>query len=70
MAADYVNVVEQALGEQAHILPQGFSAADIMLGFGLNIALYLGYVNDGTPRCGAYLERLTERPAYQRAALV
>lgn len=68
MAPELVRVVERALGDQAFILGDRFSAADIMLGFGLNIARHLGFVNDETPRVLAYCDRLVERPAYQRAA--
>lgn len=70
VAVDYVNVVEQALGDHSYILPEGFTAADIMLGFGLNIAMYLGYVDENTPRCKVYLEHLMGRSSYQRAVLV
>jgi len=68
IAPALVNVVERALGNQPYILGEAFSAADIMLGFGLNIARFLGFVGDETPRCVAYCDRLMERPAYQRAA--
>ena len=47
-----------------------FSAADIMLTYGLNIASHLGYVDDETPRARAYCERAMARPAFQRAAAV
>ncbi len=67
IAPALVNVVERALGAQPYILGEQFSAADIMLGFGLNIARYLGFVNDETPRASDYCDRLAKRPAYQRA---
>ena len=48
------------------LLPSGFSAADIMMGFNLFAAPY--YVKmDDFPRLRAYWSRITERPAYQRA---
>ena len=68
IAPALVGVVERALGAQPFILGDTFSAADIMLGFGLNIARYLDFVNDATPRCLAYCDRLMARPAYQRGA--
>lgn len=70
VAPSLVAVVEQALGERPFILGEQFSAADIMLGFGLGIARHLGFVDEGTPRTLAYSDRLTARPAYQRAAAV
>ncbi|MBW2422239.1 MAG: glutathione S-transferase family protein [Deltaproteobacteria bacterium] len=69
IAPALVGVVERALGERPFILGEAFSAADIMLGFGLSIARYLGYLNDGTPRARDYCERLMARPACQRAAM-
>ncbi|MCR9106242.1 MAG: glutathione S-transferase family protein [Gammaproteobacteria bacterium] len=68
MASGLVDVVEQALGQQQWILGEDFSAADIMLVFGLMIADYLGYVTDATPRVRAYLQRAMARPAFARAA--
>ena len=68
IAPQIVRVVERALQEQDWILGDDFSAADIMLVFGLMIADYLGYVNDTTPQLRAYLARAMARPAFQRAA--
>lgn len=73
LAPDLIAIVEKALegdklGEPEFILGDTFSAADIMLGFALNIAQYLGFVNDSTPKTLAYCQRLTERPAFQRAS--
>ena len=70
IAPALVAVVENALDGRPCILGDRFSAADIMLGFGLGIARHLGLVNDATPRTRDYLDRLTARPAYQRAAAV
>ncbi len=70
IAPSLVAVVENALGVGPYILGERFSAADIMLGFGLGIARYLEFVNDATPRTRDYLDRLQARPAYQRAAAV
>ena len=70
VAASLVSVVERALGDDPFVLGEDFSAADIMLGFGLSIARHLEYVGRSTPKCVGYLERLASRPAYQRAATV
>ena len=67
---DLIAIIEQALAGNDYILGQQFSAADIMLGFGLTIAQYLGFVNDTTPNTLAYCQRLVKRPAYLRAAAV
>ena len=68
IAPNLVRVVEAALGDREWILGAGFSAADIMLVYGLGIAAHLGYVNDDTPRVEAYVARAASRPAYRRAA--
>ena len=70
IAESLVLVVERALGDQSFILGEAFSAADIMLGFGLNIARHLQFANDRTPRVLAYCDRLAARPAFRRAASV
>ena len=49
-----------------YLLPCGFSAADIMMGFTLFAAQQLQQLND-KPSCAAYLNRLGERPALQTA---
>jgi hypothetical protein len=36
----------------------------------MNIARYLGFVHDATPRSRDYCDRLAARPAYQRAVAV
>lgn len=49
-----------------YLLPSGFSAADIIFGYGFELARY--YVTlDQYPRLLAYWERLRARPAYGRA---
>jgi glutathione S-transferase len=70
IAPALVNVVERALDGRTYILGEEFSADDIMLGFGVNIARHLGFVGEDTPRSLDYCERLMARPAYQRAAAV
>ncbi len=70
LAPALVAIVEDALGAGPYILGERFSAADIMLGFGLGIARYLEFVGDATPRTRDYFDRLSARPAYQRAAHV
>ena len=56
----------EARMEGAWLLPSGFSAADIMYGYGFELARYY-VVLDQYPRLVAYWERLRARPAYDRA---
>lgn len=67
LAPALVRIVERALDPGPYVLGESFTAADIMLSFGLNIAQYLGFVDDATPRTRDYCARLMARPAYQRA---
>ncbi len=61
-----LGVVEQALGDDEH-LAGAFSAADIMTGHACWVAARLvGDISD-KPRLQAYIERVTARPAFQRA---
>ncbi len=58
--------MEARLGDQEWLLPGGFSAADIMMGFNLFAAPF--YVKlDEFPKLRAYKARMEARPAYQRA---
>lgn len=58
--------LETLLGEDDHLLAQGFSAADIMMGFNLFAAPY--YVDlTAYPRLLTYRDRLAARPAYGAA---
>ena len=62
-----LDVLEQALAGRDHLLASGFSAADVMQGYGLQLAKLLGQLPADRPRVGAYLERLARRPAFQKA---
>ena len=70
IASSLVGVVERALEDRPYILGDSFTAADVMLGFGLSIARHLRHVDERTPRVAGYLERLEARPAHRRAASV
>ncbi len=65
-----VAIIERALQGSDYIVNDRFTVADIMLGFAMPIAQYAGFVDDSTPNCLSYLERMTSRPAYQRAMAV
>jgi glutathione S-transferase len=66
-AAAALAVVEHHLESRAFLLGDEFSAADVMLGFTLAAAQFLGVLGDSSPNTLAYLGRLMERPAFQRA---
>lgn len=63
---DVAAVVERHLADREWMLPSGFSVADLVLGSVVWWANRMGALS-GTPNLTAYLERLTARPAYQRA---
>jgi len=60
-----LDYVEQELGDREHLLG-AFTAADVMMGFPLDLAERQGHLA-GRERLLAYLARLRARPAYQRA---
>jgi glutathione S-transferase len=62
-----LDVVEKELAGRDHLLPSGFSAADIMQGYGLQLAKLIGQLPADRPRVAAYLDRLAARPAFQKA---
>jgi len=59
-------VLKQALAKQPYMLGTQFSAADVMIGSSLAWGSFMGLLNDH-PELAAYVKRLTERPAYERA---
>ena len=63
--------VEQELADGPWILGDRFTMADIMLAYVLLIARLVGTVaEEKTPSCWAYLARIEERPAFQRASQI
>ncbi len=58
--------MEARLQPDGWLLPSGFSAADIMMGFNLFAAPYYTHL-DAFPKVQAYKARIEARPAYQRA---
>jgi len=59
-------VLSDALGAHPYLLGADFSAADIMVGSTLAWGSFMGLLDD-SPVLAAYVERLTQRPAFQRA---
>jgi len=58
--------LEARLAAQDHILAGGFSGADTMLGYNLLAAPHFVRL-DGFPAIRAYLDRMGQRPGFQRA---
>jgi glutathione S-transferase len=60
-------VVDQALRGRAYICGDAFTAADIMISYGITMARIVRELPAEFANVGAYLERLKQRPAYERA---
>ena len=58
---------ESELGKSEWFAGHEFSGADIQMSFPLEAAAARGGLEDGHPRCVAFLERIHARPAYARA---
>jgi glutathione S-transferase len=61
--------IEDRLGDGPYIVGERFTAADISVGYSLGMAKFAADI-EPTPKLGAYLARLAERPAYQRARAI
>jgi glutathione S-transferase len=61
------DVLDAALAEGPWLLGDSFSAADIMIGSGLNFAVRLFKMVPSRPSFDRYLDRCATRPAFQRA---
>jgi glutathione S-transferase len=64
--ADVARVLSNALAGRTFLLGEQFSAADVMVGSTLGWASFMGLLAD-QPTLQAYVKRLSERPAFQRA---
>ena len=67
MAAGTLRTLERALDGKTFLLGAEFSAADIMMGYSLMTAQFLGVLTGEYPNLGAYFARLQARPAFQKA---
>ena len=61
------DVLDDALQKGPWILGEKFSAADIVIGSGLNFAVRLFKMVPSRPAFDAYIDRCMARPAFQRA---
>ena len=64
--ADVARVLSSALATRPYILGEQFSAADVLIGGTIGWAGMMGLLGEH-PTLQAYAQRLSERPAFQRA---
>lgn len=60
-----VGLLGQALGEGEYLVGDGFTAADVAVGYDLHLMAAAGLL-DGAEGLAAYYERLSARPAFQK----
>jgi glutathione S-transferase len=65
-----IDVLDAALARGPWILGETFSAADIVIGSGLNFAVRLFKMMPARPAFDRYLDRCAARPAFQRAGVL
>ena len=66
-AAVAFDFLEKHMGDHEYLLPGGFSAADIMMGFTLNASRTFGIIDEKFAKLDAYSKRLAARPALIKA---
>jgi len=64
------DVLEAALANGPWILGEAFSAADIVIGAGLNFAVRLFKMVPARPAFDRYIDACAARPAFQRASVI
>jgi glutathione S-transferase len=62
-----LDYMEKWLSEREWFAGAAFSAADIQMSFPLEAAASRGGLNEGRPQLWAFLKKIHQRPAYQRA---
>lgn len=63
----HLSYMEDELGKSLWFAGEDFSVADIQMSFPLEAAQSRGGLDDSYPKLTAFLQRIRERPAYQRA---
>lgn len=63
-----LRAVDAALAENGWLAAGRFTAADITVGYALHLATRLNLAGGFSPAVAAYYARLSQRPAFQRAA--
>lgn len=66
-AAASLAVLDKALTGKRFLLGESFSAADVMMGYSLLAAQYVGVLAGEFRNLAPYMAGLTERPALQKA---
>ena len=66
--ADNFDLMETELDRSIWFAGDAFSAADIQMSYPIEASVRRAGLGQGRPKLLAYLERIRERPAYQRAA--
>ena len=69
-ATQVFDVLDAALEKGQFLLGDTFSAADIMIGSGLNFAIRLFKMVPSRPSFDRYIDACSERPAFQRATVI
>lgn len=62
-----IDIVEAAVADRDYLLGAAFDAADIMMGYSLELLASLKVLDERYPRCLSYLSRLRSRAAFRRA---
>ena len=63
-------MLDAALSKGPWILGDAFSAADVVIGSGLNFAVRLFKMAPSRPSFDRYIDRCAARPAFQRASAI
>ena len=65
--ARILGVLERALDGRRYLVGDGFTAADLMVGYGVTLAKLVGELSGDLPAVQGWLGRLAARPAYAAA---
>ncbi len=63
----YLGILNKELSDKDYICGDSFSAADIIVGYTLFVVKLFKLAPEGFPEVDAYYERLSSRPAFQKA---
>lgn len=65
--ATWLAALESSLAGKQYLVGSEFSAADVMMGYGLLLVKWFGQLGEQYPNVTGYLARLEERPGLQKA---
>ena len=65
--ARILDVLDEALAGRDYLVGDGFTAADVMVGYGVTLAKWVGELPPDFEAVGRWLDGLATRPAYQEA---